>query len=198
MEYLTMAEVGRMKLPVMEATLAGGVAGHYDWRLGTREEFYVMVQNHLSRPVSGYSWNDLFLSDGTVVIAGDEVLANLDNPTVSLMRSGDVDLARELKSLILMLGGINADPAFSMGGMGTADLDGGNRYTSGLQAYYKSDTGTSISRNNVIGGPESQGTRSLANEYIINRNWFVVRQVPEPGTMLILGLGGLVLIRKRK
>lgn len=199
MEYLTVHEFGAVKYADLQTILAGEVAGHDDWRLGTRVEFFEMVKNHLSRDFSSYLWGDLFLSDGTVYWMDADVYANLDNPNVKLFRSGnDVGLAQEFKNLILMMGGNNADPAFTLWGMATADLDGnGYRYQSGLQAYYKSDTGTTIGLNNTLSGPDAQGKQSLADETILSSKWFVVREVPEPATLGLLGVGALLIRRKK-
>ena len=200
MEYLTMDEVGNITRTLLESKLALGVNGHNDWRLGTRAEFHAMVKRNLSQSFSNYGWGDLFLSNGDVLFMHDDVYANLENPELSLMRSGDAELALELKNMILLFDGYNADPAFVLYGLGTADLaDQDNRYMSGLQAYYVSSTGTSISRNNTIAGPDSQSTRSLANEYILtSTDWFVVRTIPEPATLSLLLMGGLALLRDKR
>lgn len=200
MEYLTMDEVGNIKRTPLEDKLALGISGRNDWRLGTRAEFHAMTKRGLSKSIPSYGWNDLFLSDGTVVFVHDEVYANLGNPELALARSGDAELALELKNIILLFDGYDADPAFSLSRLGTADLDGqGNRYMSGLGAYYKSSTASSIARNNVIAGPKSQSIRDLSNEDLLSStDWFVVRTIPEPASLSLLLLGGLALLRRRK
>ena len=200
MEYLTMDEVGNITRTLLESKLALGVNGHNDWRLGTRAEFHAMVKQNLSKSFANYGWNDLFLSNGDILFAQDDVYANLDNPELSLMRSGDAELALELKNIILLFDGFDADPAFTLSQLGTADLDGqGNRYMSGMQAYYVSSTGTSISRNNTIAGPKSQSIRTLNNEDLLtSTDWFVVRTIPEPATLFLLLLGGLTLLRRKQ
>ena len=200
MEYLTMDEVGSITRTPLENKLALGVSGRNDWRLGTRAEFHAMVKRNLSQSFSNYGWGDLFLSNGDVLFMHDDVYANLENPELSLMRSGDAELALELKNIILLFDGHDADPAFTLSQLGTAELDGlGNRYMSGLQAYYISSSASSISSNNTIAGPDSQSKRNLTNEYILtSTDWFVVRTIPEPVTLTLLAIGAVAASRRRQ
>ncbi|GEM_PF-3105788 len=197
MEYLTLAEVGAIKLTPLEDKLAAGVNGHNDWRLGTRAEFYAMVRRHLGKPIHEYAWNDCAFSNGSWLGANDIIQDTFESPALTLARSGDPDLARELRDLILMFGGINADPAFVLGGMGTADHNAnGYRYVAGSQAYYISTNHSSISRNNLVQGPASADMRDMTYEDTFNQKWFVVRSIPEPTTLALLGMGALALLRR--
>lgn len=202
-EYLSVGGA-RVKSDGLASLLGAG------WTLGTRADFASMVARNA--PLMSSSWNDAFLPDGgdpdtleDIVFGTSDVLSVFASQSASLIRarSGDPVLAAAFKDIVLKFGGQNANPAFVLHALGTAEFAGANRYTVALQAYLN-DQGESLSRNNVFSGAASTNVSNTSLEAIVAHDYFLLRAavapVPEPGThaMLLAGLAVLVANARRR
>ena len=191
-EYLTFG--GARVLPDALKTLLD-----QGWELGTRTEFAELVARQA--PVFTSNWNDATVARGAVFTPASGALVQQEFASLAQARTGDVEIAKAFTAIILMLGGQDGNPSYSIT-LGTADLDasGLNRYTATLSAYL-TDQGASLTRNNLFSGPASTATRTLASE--ANRSaYFLLRPLapipePEPFVLLGVGLATLLVVRRR-
>jgi hypothetical protein len=191
-EYLTFGGA-RVRPDALQTLLDQG------WELGTRSEFAELVARNA--PIFTSDWNDATVARGAVFSPASGALLQQEFASLAQARTGDVGIAKAFTDIILMLGGQDGNPSYSIT-LGTADLDasGLNRYTVTLSAYL-TDQDTSLTRNNLFSGPASTATRTLASE--VNRStYFLMRSpapIPEPGPFVLLGVGlaALLVVRRR-
>ena len=180
-EYLTMGGA-KVKSGDLPALLTQG------WELGTRADFVGMVERNA--PLFASDWNDIFLSNATILFGQSGAQLASHMPELQLARTGNESIAASFKDIILKLGGFDANPSYLLTvGVGEFANDT-TRRTMGIQAYY--DAGTSITRNNVFDGVQGTGTRSVALEEISASNYFLLRPVsavPEPQAYALFGAG---------